>query len=338
MHSPVYLAICAASVGGKFVYGAPEVTSMVFASALAIAVLGVPHGGLDHWAGRRLFQSRFASGWWAVFFPTYLLVAIIFACGWFFAPVFTVVLFFLGSAWHFGREDQRAIDGNLKILPTNKAIKHVIAVSVGGLVIWIPALVRPDEMQSLLGLIVLTPNVESTIRIVYVTQMIAVYLVPLAFVVLIADLARSPYACGRCVPLVTAIIAFYMPILISFSIYFCGWHSWQGLRKLRHDEALTVRDFVRYVAPLSIAAVLGIVAAGWWLQVWSADSLNDGQSSATLRALFIGLSAIAVPHLLLHEIDSHRRTIPRVVTSKSANPMTESITVFEQPSIQRVCT
>lgn len=338
MHSPVYLAICATSVGGIFVFGVPEVTSMIFASALAIAVLGVPHGGLDHWTGRRLLQSRFAGGWWAVFFPTYLLVAIVFAFGWFVAPAFTVVLFFLVSAWHFGREDQRALDGNLTALACDQAIKHVAAAATGGLVIWIPALVRPDEMQSLLGLIVLTPNVETTIRIVYVTQMLAICFVPLASVMLTADLARSPYDCGRWIPLATVTIAFCLPILISFSVYFCGWHSWQGLRKLRRDEGLKSGDFVRCVAPLSVAAVLCIVAAGWWLQGWSADSLDNVRSSATLRALFIGLSAIAVPHLLLHEFDSRRCKTPRVATETSAVPNIESFTAVEPHSNQRVCT
>lgn len=304
MHSPVYLAICVASLGGMLLFGTPELTSMVLASALSIAVLGVPHGGLDHWTGRRLLQRRFGNGWWAVFFPAYLFVGSVFGLGWFLAPAMTVILFFLVSAWHFGREDQQSSYNDRSSSRTNQAIEHVVAAAVGGLVIWIPALIRPDEMQSLLRLIVPATGIEPAIRIVKATQIIAACLIPLAALIVIARIVTSPHNCNRWVPLATAAIAICMPILISFSIYFCGWHSWQGLQRLRRDESLTTSEFVRCVAPLSVAAIIGIVAAGWWLQDWSAELLAEGQASAPLRTVFIGLSAIAVPHLFLHELDT----------------------------------
>jgi len=304
MHSPVYLAICTASLGSMLLFGTPELISIVFIAALAIAVLGVPHGGLDHWTGRRLLQRRFATGWWAVFFPAYLFVGSVFALGWFLAPTMTVILFFLVSAWHFGREDQQSNHNDLSTSRINRAIDHVVAASVGGLVIWIPALIRPDEMQSLLSLIVPTTGIEPAIRIVEVTQIIAACFVPLAAFIVITRMVTSPLKCNRWVPLATAAIATCMPILISFSIYFCGWHSWQGLQRLRRDECLATSEFVRCVAPLSVAAIIGVVAAGWWLQDSSNVRLAEGQVSALLRTVFIGLSAIAVPHLFLHELDS----------------------------------
>lgn len=338
MHSPVYLAICAASLSAMLVFGAPDLTSMVFASALAIAILGVPHGGLDHWTGRRLLQCSLTRWWWTFFFPAYLFVGIVFALGWIVAPVLTVVLFFLISAWHFGREEQQSNPSHSRTSRQHQAIKHIVAAAVGGLVIWIPVLVRPDEMQSLLSLIVPTTDVETTKHIVEVTRMIAACLVPFAIVRVIAGLVRSPLDCGGWVPLATGTIAFYIPLLISFSIYFCGWHSWQGLRRLRREEGLTVSEFVRCVAPLSAAAILGVVAVGWWMQGGSADSLFEGQTSATLRTLFIGLSAIAVPHLLLHEFASHRRSIPRVVIDAADRHDSESRATIEPNSNQQVCT
>jgi len=301
MHSPVYLAICAAAVSSMLLFGAPELSSMVLAAALAIAVLGVPHGGLDHWTGRRLLVERFGERWWAVFFPTYLLIGIAFAAGWFAFPTITVLIFFLISAWHFGREEQQADGAVVGFSRTGRLFQHGIATAVGGLVIWVPAVARPDEMRSLLGLIIPDNNPETAFRIVAITQSMATILLPVALVSVIARLAKSPLECDRLVPLATAIVAVVMPILISFAIYFCAWHSWQGLQRLRRDESLPIGEFVRRIAPLSVAAILGVAAVGWWMQGWDAESLISGQTSASLRTLFIGLSAIAVPHLFLHE-------------------------------------
>ncbi|HBJ34011.1 MAG TPA: hypothetical protein DDZ51_04445 [Planctomycetaceae bacterium] len=316
MHSPVYLAICTVSLSSMLWLGAPGLTSTVLGSTLAIAVLGVPHGGLDHWTGRRLLRERFKDHWWAIFFPAYLLVGLVFALGWIAAPTTSVVLFFLISAWHFGREDQQASNRSARWSSTERAARHVAAVAVGGLVIWVPALARPDEMRSLLQMIVPAESIDSAIRIVDATRMVASVLVPLAIGFIIASLVESPLALERWVPVATVAIAIFAPILISFSVYFCGWHSWLGLQRLRREESLSVAQFVRHVAPLSVAAILGVAVAGWWLQGAAVDSILQGQTSPSLRIVFIGLSAIAVPHLLLHELDS---------------------SIDRSPSIQEVC-
>jgi len=301
MHSPVYLSICATSVGGMLMFGSPELSSMVLAAAFAIAVLGVPHGGLDHWTGRRLLADRFGDRWWAVFFPTYLFVGVVFAAGWFTVPTVTVLLFFLVSAWHFGREEQLASGLDAASSRVGRLFQHAIATAVGGLVIWVPAVARPDEMRSLLGLIIPDNQAETAFRIVAITQAIAILLLPAALMSVVVRLVQSPLDFDRWVPLATTIVAVMMPILLSFSIYFCAWHSWQGLHRLRRDESLAVGEFVRRIAPLSVTAILGAVAVGWWMQGGTAGSWFNGQIDSSLRTVFIGLSAIAVPHLVLHE-------------------------------------
>jgi hypothetical protein len=126
-------------------------------------------------------------------------------------------------------------------------------------------------------------------------------LIPVSFAVVFVRLVKSRSNCDRWVPLATIAIAILTPILISFTIYFCAWHSWQGLQRLRRDESLPIGDFLRCVAPLSVAAISGVVSAGWCMQGGAAESFFAGQSSSPLRSVFIGLSAIAVPHLFLHE-------------------------------------
>lgn len=304
MHSPIYLAICAASLLTVLLFGYPDLQTMVIIAAIAIAVLGVPHGGLDHWTGRRLLQSRFASRWWMVFFPTYIMVGFLFAFGWYLLPSITVIIFFLFSAWHFGREDQLSGPNITSGSKATRVIDHLVSASVGGLVIWVPAVARPEEMRSLLGLIIPGDAGNASANIVAVAQLIAACLIPAAAINVFARLIESTRDCRRWVPLATALLATYAPILISFSVYFCVWHSCQGLMRLRREEALDVKQFIRNVLPLSTGAIVGLIAIGWWLQGSSTERLIDPRSMATLQATFIGLSAIAIPHLLLHECDS----------------------------------
>lgn len=311
MHSPVYLAICAASVSGMLLLGTPERSGMVFGLAFAIAVLGVPHGGLDHWTGRRLLQHRLGNHWWAVFFPTYLLVGLTFAIGWFVMPTITVLAFFLISAWHFGREEQLASDCPSPLQTkasssTNWLLSHCIATAMGGLVIWIASIARPEEMAVLLSLIIPADGAEPSIQIVAYTQWLAAFLVPMATAMGLKQLIRSPRDWESWVPVATAVVAICLPILVSFAIYFCAWHSWQGLQRLRRSESLSVAQFIRYTAPLSVAAIIGVIAAAWWMQGTLPTRALGDQTSASLQTVFIGLSAIAVPHLFLHEFDASR--------------------------------
>ncbi len=277
---------------------------MVILATLAIALIGVPHGGLDHWIGRRLLEPRFQNDWWIVFFPSYLATGVAVAVGWFVVPSLTVVLFFLASAWHFGREDQqteRNLEGSFWMA---RLFNHAAATAIGGLVIWVPASVRPDEFRAILRLIVPTETLESSNTIVAATQAIAWCLIPLASIIVIHRLIAAPTNLCRWIPTVTAAVAVVLPIILSFSLYFCVWHSWQGLQRLRRHEALSILDFARHVAPLSISAIVGVAMIGWSGSRWLDGLLTVDQTRDTVRTLFIGLSSIAVPHLILHEVHS----------------------------------
>jgi Brp/Blh family beta-carotene 15,15'-monooxygenase len=304
MHPLVYLTVCLIYIAILLFFGNPDLNSMVLVASISIAVLGVPHGGLDHWTGRRLLAKRFPHRWWLLFFPAYLTIGILFGIGWYFLPTPTVLFFVIISAWHFGCEDQRSVICQNSLSIWQLAFNHFEVTAVGGLVLWIPILLRPDEMQRLLWLIVPASGTESVSTILGAMRIIALLLVPVATCSVVWRLVATPGNLRSWVPLATISVAFFAPILISFPVYFCGWHSWQGLQRLRRNESLNRTEFIRSVAPLSITAILGTGVAGWWLQDWS-GVLNAGdQTSALVQTLFIGLSAIAVPHLLLHECDA----------------------------------
>ena len=298
--SVFYITICVAVMAAVRLLGTPEVSVLVCVAAVMVAILGVPHGGLDHWTGRRLLASRFRDSWWKLFFPGYLAVGVAVAVSWFVFPLATVIGFFLLSAWHFGREDQHRIAAKSGGTRSSAMLEHVSAIALGGLVIWIPALVRTDEMTWMLRMIVPANDPGAVEQIVFFTRSIAVFLCPVALVACVLQLRREGQDLNAWVPVATVGIAAIAPILVSFTTYFCLWHSILGLSRLRSQEGLTAPRFVASVLPLSVMAVSGVVAAGWFVRQ-SLGTSSIGTMPQSLQTLFIGLSAIAVPHLLLHE-------------------------------------
>lgn len=279
----VFVSLFAAAASFK---GASGVSNWVLgALVVGVVTLGVPHGGLDHLTGRELLKTRFSFAWGLLFFPAYLAAASLVATGWFLLPFETAIAFFVVSAWHFGLEDDRTrVD--------SPVLDHLCASAVGGLVIWIPALAQPARVTAILQTIV-PANFLSAMDIVGVTQVIACVLVPVAFVVFARDLNRKQWR--RLTRNVCFLLLFGLADpLVSFGIYFCGWHSVRGLGRLARVHNKTAMQLAVSTAPLTLGAI-ALALVGMWL--WSAgQTLSD----ATSRSLFIGLSAIAVPHLVLH--------------------------------------
>ena len=298
--SVFYLAICAATITACMTLGPPDFSVMVYGAAVMVAIVGVPHGGLDHWTGRRLLESRFEGRWWMMFFPGYLSLGATVAILWVLFPVATVVGFFLVSAWHFGREDQYSSMSQKLTSRFTTATKHVSAIALGGLVIWIPAILRPDEMEQLLRIIVPGDSETQSKQIVSITNWISMVLCPLAGLFYCLRLMVQGRDWNALVVPATAVLAATTPILVSFTAFFCLWHSILGLSRLRIQEGISGVAFLRSVLPLSVLAVCGVAISGWWFIAATKGSSID-TVLASLQTLFIGLSAIAVPHLLLHE-------------------------------------
>ncbi len=286
MHS-IGVAIACSLVAATSVIGVSAPSSWTLVALIAsIAVVGVPHGGLDHLTGRKLLAGRLPTIWPLVFFPGYLAVALLVVAGWFLLPLATAVIFFVISAWHFGLEDDRS---RLQ----SKIIDRIGAVAIGGLVIWIPMLTQAERVGSILQSIVPSGLTVSVSAIIETGQAIACVLVPFAALVIARDALRGKLS--RALRNTSFVVLFAVAdVLISFGIYFCGWHSIRGLARLAKDHGMSPLQLASATAPLSLGAI-GLAGLGMWF--WSS---GQGVSEAASRTLFVALSAMAVPHLLLH--------------------------------------
>lgn len=84
--------------------------------------------------------------------------------------------------------------------------------------------------------------------------------------------------------------------IVSFPVSFCGWHSLRGLQRLRRERGESWPELARSLAALTVGAI-ALVALASWLVLGGA-----GWNGTLIRVTFVGLSAVAVPHLLLHGV------------------------------------
>ena len=282
---------------------AVELPLSIVSAVLACGVLliGLPHGGMDQKVGLKLldrFPRKFAT---AIFLTVYLSVAGIVISGWFFEPRITILSFFTLAAWHFGLEEQNR--------PTRSPIARLSSIARGGMVIWIPAVFRGSDIVALLTAILPSNSINLAEQVVLAIQTIS----PILFILLAYDLCflnsekseRWLSKKGLSFDQVRIVaFGFLFAIanpLVSFGIYFCLWHSVIGLINLRIQFSLTKLELVKKISPISTAAIL-LFGVGFIVSR-NANPLTP----AILQSIFIGLSAVAVPHLILHVISDSKR-------------------------------
>ncbi len=258
--------------------------------AVVVAGVGMPHGGLDHRFGRALFRPRYGRRWWVVFLAAYLGIAGVVVAGWVLLPALTVVMFFLISAWHFGDDP----DGHQ---PAN--------VVEGGMVIWTPLLFRPTEVSGLLVWVI--PNGDPAHVAVGVEMAQPLLWAIAIFFMVCLPFETSVDSAGRKVAF--AILFATLPTLASFILYFCGWHSTRELAGLakQADPARPWQGFRMVLLAAAPMAALAVAATAAFAAVFAGDRELE---PVLVQAVFLGLSAVAVPHILLQEVVRQRCVNP----------------------------
>ena len=276
---------------------------MAIGVAIAVGLIGLPHGGLDHLIGRELLGNHKVNGL-VTFLILYLMISAIVVAGWYVSPLMTILLFFSLSAWHFGLEEDERINRTM--------LQWAGLVCQGGMVIWVPAMFQGIEVATLLNMVLPEGDPALAEQVVGIIQIASPLLIVLAITSLgsldlwrkaqqpvAASDRRAAFRNDARVIVFFALFAIAHPLL-SFGVYFCAWHSIRGLRRLHQQFGGSAAGFGLRLLPISISALV-IFAGGFYF--WSTTS---DVTPALVRTIFIGLSAVAVPHLILHVISDLR--------------------------------
>jgi len=266
-------------------------SNVSFLAIAAILLIGVPHGGLDGAVARRV-------GWpngilpWVLFHLIYLLLAASVAGLWWLYPLPSLMFFLLISAVHFGSSDIRHIDA-----PSARAAWLPLVAHGGLVVIAIPVL-QSAAVEPLFAALVGADNS------LWLLQQIDQLLLPwgLSVFAYVIYTVYQPRWRGPLLNLIVLIaLAYLLPPLVSFALYFCLWHSRSHMlriwRSIATDQrARSARETIAY-SLLAYAA-----GAVYWFYYRGDLTSLTALPPALLQLTFIGLAALTVPHMLLVDI------------------------------------
>lgn len=243
--------------------------------AVAIALLGVPHGSLDlHLLSTKQQRLREL----AVYLGS---IAAVLAL-WYMLPAGMLVVFLLNSAWHFGDCDLR-VSGRWRIpaaLAYGTAVLLLVIDPADASVTWILRELIGRQAEALAAYDL------SALRI---AAAVAVMILPM-----VGPSTDRPAVLLRSASIL--IVAALVPSLLAFTWYFAIVHAWTSMNSLRHhldpEHPWTWGRTLRAAAPLTTLTYAGVAVAGIVVS-----------QTAILTMLFVALSALTVPHSrLFHRV------------------------------------
>jgi Brp/Blh family beta-carotene 15,15'-monooxygenase len=249
-------------------------SSVVLGSA--IALLGIPHGAVDHHmmgvkGGRRTADLlRYVAA-----------IALVISV-WLISPLLMLMLFLVNSAWHFGDCDvpnagrlhwlRASVYGAsvlvLLVDPRSAAVRSIIE----------ELLRTPLDMQLLAGLE--SYRIAAAVMVMIIPAMVSVPVIR-------HRLIRSAVIIG---------LSYTVDSLLAFTWYFTIVHALTSMNELRYHLGgrfpWSWRELIVAALPLSLVSLAGIAAAAMFLP-----------QTSGIVALFVALSALTLPHsVLFHRV------------------------------------
>lgn len=250
---------------GMFGLAALAASAAGAAGQLGFAVLAIAGLGLAHGASDAALVPR---GRQPAFLATYIASAGTCLAAWIIWPALALPLFLLASALHFGLEDA----------PADRPVERLAR---GTLMVTGPAVIHQPALTDILHL----AGGDAASAALLADGMAAAGLLALAGVGVTAAARRDPRLAIGAAGLVM------LPPLVGFSFGFVLLHAGpqtvQRVARLGHPSILA---YCRATAP---------VLAGALLVSLLAVLLFRHADASGLRALFAGLAALAMPHMLV---------------------------------------
>jgi Brp/Blh family beta-carotene 15,15'-monooxygenase len=263
-----------------------------------IAVLGIPHGAVDHLVAERLVADpvgRFAR--WS-FSLRYIAAMAAYAVVWLVAPSLALVIFLLSSVHHFGQSD-------LAYLRLVGHLQLAVQWSRGVFLIGVPLVGHLEAVgpviESLGGGQPATWPWLAEYWQIWVVVLVGQHVLVGGVAAWHRDNLPAVRREALTVVILTVLFLRTDPLL-GFAVYFGLWHSMAHLLVLMNalgppgssDRALRVRDFFRLAAPRSLVAVTAAAVLVGFAQF-------VGRGDLLLPVVFVMVSLLTLPHMVVVE-------------------------------------
>ncbi|HKL02394.1 MAG TPA: Brp/Blh family beta-carotene 15,15'-dioxygenase [Cryomorphaceae bacterium] len=262
-------------------------------AAIFIALLGIPHGAIDH----IIYLEGNGSNPFK-FYSFYFGLMTVYAIAWIFFPMWSMLGFLALSAYHFGQSQFT----ELAAIPERKKI--ILYISWGTSILAGLIYFNRIEIADLTVAIPDLAAVSVAFENVALYQTITISAAILTCAILVDSFRKDQITSQRfAMELYTfAFIHFVfyaLPLVVGFTLYFVFLHSskvlieeFAYLRKMRVDFSL--KKFVRLLLPYTLVSLIG---SGLLLAISMVGAINI---SAVLLS-FILISVLTLPHSVVME-------------------------------------
>ncbi len=268
----------------------PELTTLNIVSFLLIFFIGLPHGSFDGAVASLVgFKTKMQFINFLIYYVALSLFVILF---WLYFPIISLLVFLFMTIIHFGLCDWSNLE-------TSK-YKFSVASTYGMTIIF--GIIFFNETQSFIIFEYLTNNkIYFFQSIIFVPYIVTFFL--LLYLIYISFFEKILRICVIEITFLLFIFYIFDPIL-SFSIYFCFFHTYKHLKHLIKNVYLHLsnKKFVIYTTLIFtlISWIFGIIIVLYLVQ-------NFTLYESILKVIFIGLAALTLPHMILVDLVYRRK-------------------------------
>ncbi len=231
--------------------------------AIGLITIGIPHGAVDHLLETGKWEYKKSPG----FILKYLLLSTIMLVLWYWIPTLGLILFLVYSSWHFGQADGKEFGLSaitsflwgtsvlLYIVGTHQNETNHILAFMGGILF--PAAIPKWTISAWIIFALYKKNPSFLITICWLT------------------------------------LASYLPLIISFALYFIGQHSYSSWIQLKSHLKMDNKRIWLNSLPFHGAAWFMLIIL---LFFWPDKEMSSIQKCA--GQFFIFIAGISFPHVI----------------------------------------
>ena len=291
-HSFIFFLLC--NFFSLIAFKINTFTISPFICLLLILSIGISHGSLDNFKGRKLFQILKIDNF-SIFYFGYILIALIVIFLWILIPYVSLIIFLMVASYHFGKEDTQFL------IIENSYYNQFLFFLKGSLIVFAPMYFHFDETISIFRLLLIENETFYNFLDLIESNRVLLYCVILSTLANILLFTKNFELKKFTIFLdyfSILIINYYFSPLVAFTIYFCFLHS------IRHSISLMseldennlnngFKIFIKKALPLTIITAIFCVIGLYLLN----NTYNF--NSSILKIIFIGLASLTFPHILL---------------------------------------
>ena len=291
-HSFIFFLLC--NIFSLIAFKINTFTISPFICLLLILSIGISHGSLDNFKGRKLFQILKIDNF-SIFYFAYILIALIVIFLWILIPYVSLIIFLMVASYHFGKEDTQFL------IIENSYYNQFLFFLKGSLIVFAPMYFHFDETISIFRLLLIENETFYNFLDLIESNKILLYCIILSTLANILLFTKNFELKKFTIFLdyfSIIIINYYFSPLVAFTIYFCFLHS------IRHSISLMseldennlgngFKIFIKKALPLTIITAIFCVIGLYLLN----NTYNF--DSSILKIIFIGLASLTFPHILL---------------------------------------